>query len=138
MCSLVFFFFCLSYSITQIFSLLSCMTKKASSNAGTLGYIRFNRFNRYINNKTHTGCSTRTIESILVEITQRSQRGAEPAEGLLTEEVGLAWLQQQRASLEVHVHLTQLLQTPIGPSTHEHWSSHHQVIQTRQISKARK
>ncbi len=84
---------------------------------------------------THTVCSTPTVEAILIEITQRSQRGAEPAEGLLTEKVGLAWLQQQRASLEVHVHLTQLLQTAIGPSTHEHWSSYHQVIQTREASR---
>lgn len=91
-----------------------------------------------IQHLTHTVCSTPTVESILIEITQRSQRGAEPAEGLLTEEVGLAWLQQQRASLEVHIHLTQLLQTPIGPSTHEHWSSHYQVIQTREASKGRR
>ncbi|TNN78564.1 hypothetical protein EYF80_011159 [Liparis tanakae] len=56
----------------------------------------------------------------------RCQRRAEPAEGLSTQEVGLAGLQQQRAPLEVHIHLTQLLQTPVDPSTHEHRSSHHQ------------
>lgn len=78
---------------------------------------------------------TPTVESILVEIPQWSQRGAEAAEGLLTQEVGLGWLQQQRASLEVNIHLPQLLQTPTEPSTHEHWSSHHQVIQTGEANK---
>lgn len=87
---------------------------------------------------TQAACSTHTVESILVEITQWSQRGAETAEGPFTEEVGLAWLQQQQASLEVHINLPQLLQTPIGSSTHEHRSSHHEVIQTREASKGRR
>lgn len=81
--------------------------------------------------------STPTIKAVLVEIAQRSQRGAEPAEGLLTEEVGLAGLQQQRSPLEVHVHLTQLLQTPVGTPTHEHGRSHHQVIQTGAANEGR-
>ncbi len=80
-------------------------------------------------------CCTPTVEPVLVEITQRSQRGAEPAKGLLTQEVGPAWLQHQRGSLEVHIHLPQLLKTTVGPSTHEHGSSHHQVVQTEEASK---
>ena len=69
-----------------------------------------------------------TVESVLVEITERSQRGAEAAESLLTNQ--MARLQHQRASLQVNIHLSQLLQTTIGPSTHEHRSAHYQVIQT--------
>lgn len=93
---------------------------------------------RYVS-ATHCIVSvTLTVESILVEVTQGSQRGAKPAECLRTKEVGLAGLQQQRAPLEVYIHLTQLLQTPIGPSTHKHWSPHHQIIQTGGAGKSKR
>lgn len=79
-----------------------------------------------------------TLKSILVEVTQRSQRGAEPAVGLLTQQVGLTRLQQQRAPLKVHVDLTQLLQTAAGSVTHEHGSPYQEVIQTGESNKHRR
>lgn len=78
-----------------------------------------------------------TVKSILVEITQRSQRGAEPSVSLFTHQVGLARLQQQRAPLKVHVDFTQLLQTAAGSLTHEHRSPDQEVIQTKDLNKHR-
>lgn len=69
-----------------------------------------------------------TIEPILVEIPQWSQWSPKAAEGLWAEEVPLAGLEEQRAPLEVHVHLTQLLHAPTRPAMHEHRSTNHQVI----------
>lgn len=84
------------------------------------------------------GSCAHTVEAVLVEITQRSQRGAKPAVSLFTHQVGLTGLQHQRAPLEVHVHFTQLLQTAAGPMTHEHRSSHQEVIQTGGVNRHRR
>lgn len=71
-----------------------------------------------------------TVEAVLVEVTQWRHRSAKAAKRFLPEQVALTELQLQGASLEVHVDFAQFLQTPIGPSTHEHRGSHHQVVQT--------
>lgn len=93
---------------------------------------------RFFGKPSISGIAESTVESILVEVPQRSQRGAKPAVSLLAHQVGLTGLQQQRAPLKVHVDLTQLLQTAAGSLTHEHRSPHQEVIQAGDLNKNRR